>query len=66
MHKLHEYTSRMHELARDNGIQMLMTMTVVEDWELKTSITVTHMDTSEVMQSTLALNSIIYDHLSQP
>ena len=56
----------MHELARDNDIQMLMTMTVVEDGELKTSITVTHMDTSEVMQSTLALNSIIYDHLSQP
>lgn len=61
--KFHEYTSRIHQIAKENNIQLMMTMSIIEEWEVKSSMSIVNMDANEAMQTLLMLNSTVYNHL---
>lgn len=61
--KFHEYTSRIHQIAKENNIQLMMTMSVIEEGEVKSSMSIVNMDANEAMQTLLMLNSTVYNHL---
>lgn len=53
----------MHQIAQENNIPLMVTMSTVDNGKVTSSMSIVNMDTNEAMQSILMLNSAVYNNL---